>query len=64
MLKAIVTFSLRFRGMVIALACLVFGYGVYSALDAKLGVFPEFALPQTMIQTEAPGLAPSRRKNR
>ena len=58
MLKAIVTFSLRFRGMVIALACLVFGYGVYSALDAKLGVFPEFALPQTMIQTEAPGLAP------
>jgi len=58
MLKAIVTFSLRFRGMVIALACLVFGYGVYSALDAKLGVFPEFAPPQTMIQTEAPGLAP------
>jgi Cu/Ag efflux pump CusA len=57
MLKAIVAFSLRFRGVVIALACLVFGYGVYSALNAKLGVFPEFAPPQTMIQTEAPGLA-------
>jgi CzcA family heavy metal efflux pump len=58
MLKAIVAFSLRFRGIVIALACLAFGYGVYSALIAKLGVFPEFAPPQTMIQTEASGLAP------
>ena len=58
MLKAIVAFSLRFRGIIIALACLVFGYGIYSALSAKLGAFPEFAPPQTMIQTEAPGLAP------
>jgi len=57
MLKAIVAFSLRFQGVVIALACLVFGYGVYSALNAKLGVFPEFAPPQVAIQTEAPGLA-------
>jgi CzcA family heavy metal efflux pump len=57
MLKAIVAFSLRFQGIVIALACLVFGYGVYSALNAKLGVFPEFAPPQVGIQTEAPGLA-------
>jgi CzcA family heavy metal efflux pump len=58
MLRAIVAFSLRFRGIVIALACLAFGYGVYSALNAKLGAFPEFAPPQTTIQTEAPGLAP------
>jgi CzcA family heavy metal efflux pump len=57
MLKAIVAFSLRFQGIVIALACLAFGYGIYSALNAKLGVFPEFAPPQVAIQTEAPGLA-------
>jgi len=57
MLSAIVAFSLRFRGIVIALACLAFGYGIYSALNAKLGVFPEFAPPQVVIQTEAPGLA-------
>jgi CzcA family heavy metal efflux pump len=57
MLKAIVAFSLRFRGIVIALACLAFAYGVYSALNAKIGVFPEFAPPQVVIQTEAPGLA-------
>jgi CzcA family heavy metal efflux pump len=57
MLKAIVAFSLRSRGIVIALACLAFGYGIYSAINAKLGVFPEFAPPQVVIQTEAPGLA-------
>jgi CzcA family heavy metal efflux pump len=57
MLKAIVAFSVRFRGIVIALACLALGYGVYSALNSKLGVFPEFAPPQVVIQTEAPGLA-------
>jgi CzcA family heavy metal efflux pump len=57
MLRAIVAFSLRFRGIVIALACLAFGYGIYSALTAKLGVFPEFAPPQVVIQTEAPGVA-------
>jgi CzcA family heavy metal efflux pump len=57
MLRAIIAFSLRFRGVVIALACLAFGYGIYSALNAKLGVFPEFAPPQVVVQTEAPGLA-------
>ncbi len=57
MLRAIVGFSLRLRGVVIALACVVFGYGIYSALNARLGVFPEFASPQVVIQTEAPGLA-------
>lgn len=57
MLKAIVAFSLRFRGIVIALACLAFGYGIYCALHAKLDAYPEFAPPQVVIQTEAPGLA-------
>ena len=57
MLRQVVALSLRFRGVVIALACLAFGYGIYSAFSAKLGVFPEFAPPQTIIQTEAPGLA-------
>jgi CzcA family heavy metal efflux pump len=57
MLKAIVAFSVRFRGIVVAVACLAFLYGVYTAFHAKLGVFPEFAPPQVVIQTEAPGLA-------
>src|SRR5438067_3625877 len=58
MLQALVSFSLRFRGVVVALACLLLGYGIYVASNAKLDVFPEFVPPQVVIQTEAPGLAP------
>jgi CzcA family heavy metal efflux pump len=58
MLTAIVQFSLRFRGAVIALACVLTAYGLYALARAKYDVFPEFAPPQVVIQTEAPGLAP------
>src|SRR5438128_11131976 len=58
MLKRIVGFSLRFRGVIIVLACVVVAYGLYVAAHAKLDVFPEFAPPQVVIQTEAPGLSP------
>ncbi len=58
MLQAIVQFSLRFRGVVLTLACLVVAYGVWVAAHAKLDVFPEFVPPQVTVQTEAPGLAP------
>ncbi|MCX6954187.1 MAG: efflux RND transporter permease subunit [Verrucomicrobia bacterium] len=58
MLQAIVQFSLRFRGVVLALACLVLGYGLWVAAHAKLDVFPDFVPPQVTVQTEAPGLAP------
>ncbi len=55
---ALLRFSIRFRGIVVALACIVLGYGIYSLQQAKSDVFPEFAPPQADIQTEAPGLAP------
>jgi CzcA family heavy metal efflux pump len=58
MLQRIVQFSLRFRGVVIVLACVAIAYGMYVAAHAKLDVFPEFAPPQVVIQTEAPGLSP------
>ena len=58
MLRAIVTFSLRFRGIVVALACVLLGYGIYVALNSRLDVFPNFAPPQVTVQAEAPGLAP------
>jgi CzcA family heavy metal efflux pump len=58
MLQALVSFSIRFRGVVIALACLVLGYGIYITLHSKYDVYPEFAPPRVVIQTEAPGLAP------
>ena len=55
---AVIAFSIRFRGVVIALGCLLLGYGAFSLLSAKYDVFPEFAPPQVNIQTEAPGLTP------
>jgi CzcA family heavy metal efflux pump len=58
MLNRIVHFSLRFRGVIITLAALVIAYGSYVAQRTKLDVFPEFAPPQVVIVTEAPGLSP------
>jgi CzcA family heavy metal efflux pump len=58
MLNRIVHFSLRFRGIVVALACVIVGYGIYVAMNAKLDVFPNFVPPQVEVQTESPGLSP------
>ncbi|MEP6662325.1 MAG: efflux RND transporter permease subunit [Verrucomicrobiota bacterium] len=58
MLQSIIQFSLRFRGVVITLACVLLGYGIYIAKNAKLDVFPNFVQPQVVVQTEAPGLSP------
>jgi CzcA family heavy metal efflux pump len=57
MLKHVVEFSLRFRGVIGILGLLVAGYGALIAQQAKLDVFPEFAPPRIVIQTEAPGLS-------
>ncbi len=58
MLQSLVQFSLRFRGVVVVLATVLMGYGIYVAKNAKLDVFPNFVQPQVVIQTECPGLAP------
>ena len=57
MLNRIVQFSLRHRGVVIGLSALIIAYGLYVAAHTKLDVFPEFAPPQVVVQTEAPGLS-------
>src|SRR5690348_5497298 len=58
MLQALVKFSLKFRGIVVTLACVLLAYGFYTTENAKLDVFPNFVQPQVTIQTEAPGLSP------
>src|SRR5205823_14204417 len=58
MLQRLVHFSLKFRGVVVVLACVLLGYGIYVAKNAKLDVFPNFVQPQVVIQTECPGLSP------
>src|SRR5947209_7314716 len=58
MLQAIVNWSINNRILVVALALVLLGAGVYSSYQARLDVFPEFAPPLVVVQTEAPGLAP------
>src|ERR1051326_1918295 len=53
----IIGFALRLRGIVVALGCLLVGYGIYSLGEASYDAFPEFAPPQVDVQTEAPGLS-------
>jgi Cu/Ag efflux pump CusA len=58
MLAGIVRFAIRFRGVVVAVALLWLGYGLFSLLRSRLDVFPEFSPPLVMVQTESPGLSP------
>ena len=58
MLNRILQLALRYRGVVICLAAVILAYGAHVALRAKFDVFPEFAPPMVVIQTEAPGLSP------
>ncbi|WAR45843.1 efflux RND transporter permease subunit [Methylomonas rapida] len=57
MLASLIRFSIRYAGLVIALALLMLVYGGYRFIDADLDIFPEFAPKRVIIQTEAPGLA-------
>lgn len=56
MISKVVAFSVRFRGIVVALAMLLLGYGIYKLSNSSLDIFPEFAPKQVIIQTEARGL--------
>ena len=58
MLNAIVAFSIRFRGVIIALGCAFLAYAIFSMSRVPYSDFPEFAPPEVTIQTEAPGLSP------
>ena len=60
MLATLVRFSIRYYGIIIALALLVLVYGGYRFATAGLDIFPEFAPKKVIIQTEAPGLSAER----
>jgi CzcA family heavy metal efflux pump len=49
--------SLRFRGLVVALAALVIAVGITQLRDAPVDVLPEFSPPTVEIQAEALGLS-------
>src|SRR5580698_4663452 len=56
MLAAIVRASLGNPRIVTALACLIAALGLAALLAARFDVFPDFAPPHVLVQTEAPGL--------
>jgi CzcA family heavy metal efflux pump len=58
MLSRLVGFSIEYRGVIIALACVVAAFGIYTTLNTRYDVYPEFSPPQVVVQTEAPGLSP------
>src|ERR1700735_5679135 len=55
MLAALVRASLRNPGIVTAPACLIAALGLAALISARFDVFPDFAPPHVLVQTEAPG---------
>ncbi len=58
MFNRLIAWSLGNRPLVLALALVAFVAGAYVLQRMQVDVFPEFAPPQVVIQTEAPGMAP------
>ncbi|WP_137718298.1 efflux RND transporter permease subunit [Methylobacillus flagellatus] len=57
MMSALVRFSIRFSGVIIALASLLVLYGIFTLSRSNLDVFPEFSPTQVVIQSESVGLS-------
>lgn len=58
MFDSIIAWSLKNRLLVVAAYITVFLFGLYRVQRIGMDVLPEFAPPQVVIQTEAPGLSP------
>ena len=57
MLQSLISWSLHRRVVVMVLAAVLLLLGGYAARHSRLDVFPEFAPPQVVVQTECPGLS-------
>ncbi|MGI9658737.1 MAG: efflux RND transporter permease subunit, partial [Gaiellaceae bacterium] len=57
MIRWIVETSLRFRGLVAAIAAIAMALGIVQLQDSAVDVLPEFTPPYVEIQTEALGLS-------
>ncbi|MFI3135701.1 MAG: efflux RND transporter permease subunit [Methylococcaceae bacterium] len=57
MLSTLIRFSIRYYGIILALAVLILIYGGYRFITAGLDIFPNFAPKQVIIQTESPGFS-------
>ncbi|MCU0718148.1 MAG: efflux RND transporter permease subunit [Pirellula sp.] len=57
MLDTVISFSLRYRSLVLVASLVVLVYGSYLASTMPVDVFPDLDRPRVVIITEAPGLA-------
>jgi Cu/Ag efflux pump CusA len=58
MFNRLIAWALHNRLIVLALTIVLFIAGMFALQRMSVDVFPEFAAPQVVIQTEAPGMAP------
>ena len=58
MFNRLIAWSLNNRLLVLAITAIGFVAGGFMLQRMPVDVFPEFAPPQVVIQTEAPGMAP------
>ena len=59
MFNRFIAWSLHNRFIILILTLIVSLFGGYALQQMSMDVFPEFAPPQVVIQTEAPGMAPT-----
>ena len=59
MFNRLIAWSLHNRLLILAFTLVLFITGWFALKQMPVDVFPEFAPPQVVIQTEAPGLAPT-----
>lgn len=58
MFNAIIRWSLNNKFLIVVATIIFFGVSIYLVGQMAVDVFPEFAPPQVVVQTEAPGLSP------
>ena len=58
MFTSLIAWSLNNRFLALAFTLLVVIWGGYTLQHMPVDVFPEFAPPQVVIQTESPGMSP------
>jgi CzcA family heavy metal efflux pump len=59
MIDALIRWSIRYRGAVLALAAAFLGWGIYVLRDMPLDVLPDLNAPTVTILVEGPGMVPT-----